>query len=237
MDNQEMNAEKRREFLLEHKRYFSIIDQILDNTKIYKERDVLDGILDLIVEWRKVRKQRPLYIIKRPDDTGSESWLYRKFKDQLPPHKSFIPGMTDFPDEAIEVLFIDDWCLSGSHMAGQFENAFYMSPCKRAHCTIITYVCSSQARNLMKELETWYENIITTTMHAIQNIDVFIPVRPDNICLNEWEILYERFLDEMQDDTGATAHAVIYDYKIANQFGTYEKIYKACFNLKLKPYT
>jgi hypothetical protein len=35
----------------------------------------------------------------------------------------------------------------------------------------------------------------------------------------EWDILYDQFLHEMQPDAESPATAILYDYKISNQFG------------------
>uniref|UniRef100_A0A6C0BLA8 Phosphoribosyltransferase domain-containing protein n=1 Tax=viral metagenome TaxID=1070528 RepID=A0A6C0BLA8_9ZZZZ len=197
-----------------------IINLLLDNTRIVTRSEVEANILQLVELWKSQRDNLDLYVNASPrGKIGSEQWLYMLVRKQLPPHRLITRSVK--PTDGSEVLFIDDWALSGCNAAGSMENVLYRSGLKDIRCTFIFNVITEQANTLLPALieESYPNTSLKIYSHST--------VQPFNDILTSSNITQEE-INQFNTQTGTDegSYAIISDYKIPNTFGSYPKIYR-----------
>lgn len=172
-------------------------------------------------------------MLPKSDKYGSEHYYYDIFKDLLPEHELLTePSIVE---ENCEILFIDDWILSGSNFMSIFESIFYDNYCKsngnnnKLNCVIniITFV-SGDFLEYFYEVLTSYNGILTSFLfysYKAYLLNYYLPTT-----INE-QLKYD-FCKQFSPDTNEFAYTVHFDYKIANQFGSYPEIYTYCRTIK-----
>jgi len=144
---------------------------------------------------------------------------YILVRKQLPPHRLITTRVK--PTDGSEVLFVDDWALSGCNAAGSMENVLYRSGLKDVKCTFIFNVTTEQANTLLIKL---INGVYSSTSLKIYSQST---VNPFNDILVSNNITQEE-INEFNTQTGTDegSYAIISDYKIPNQFGSYPQVYK-----------
>ncbi len=215
--------------------FAEIFEILFNNTQYYTRQQVSGAITRQIHRWLHERQPLPLFVILTSGKIGSEHYFYYHFKDQLPKHQ-IISNETEFAKElsvyeAMEVLFLDDWCLSGVNTAGSFESIAYKnlkqlqskSMMFTSIFAISTLLCSQTLESLLADS---YSNV-TSRIYS----DVIVE-RFDVILKNSGQIFDHKLLTEFtktfSPDTEDFAFPIHLDYKVANQFGSYPTIYLMC---------
>jgi hypothetical protein len=218
------------EFIADNHQYKNILDPLLANTVYFTQQQVLDGIEKLITHWKSMRPNIPLYVNQAYDKSGSEHWLYGTFRDILPPHKVIFRGTKDLPD-ACEILFLDDWCITGANMAGTMEEILYKNPNTvntKFTATVLVFCRTDFCHHSLDEILPYYPNLQVSISH-----EVIVPTFVPNVDVE----IGEQFLRTFVPDTRAWASAVHLEYK-ANHFGSYGEIYRKCRSTPVEtPYT
>lgn len=75
------------------KKFYSILDIIEKNTFKATKKQIIQNIRSLVIEWKKNRKQRKLFINLLDSKIGSIHWLYLEAKDLLPEHEIIFLNM------------------------------------------------------------------------------------------------------------------------------------------------
>lgn len=236
-----LNQEKCVSFIEKNQDHLNLLVRLFENTKYYKTSDVLDGIKIQILKWKSERKDIPLYLPIPNIEIGSEIWLYNLFKDLLPEHQ-IMKNITDIPTEIeVELLLIDDWCLSGFNLLGTFDQLFYIlgrNPDGKYNftTTVITFVCTNTCRNNINgvcrsfrhsksDFKFYCQNIVDSLYEHVKDI-------PEQQII-DFMIKYMPNIDPVPELLPFPVH---FEHKIANQFGSYPLIYKPCRNDVIKPY-
>jgi hypothetical protein len=123
MESKGLHSEKCKLLLLQHPQFTNELMSVFNQTKYFKRTQVEDVIKKLVLNYCMNRKKVPLYINLPKDKIGSEHWLYLQYKDILPPH-------TIVNDNQIidgELLYVDDWCISGSNAVLNLNKIIYTS--------------------------------------------------------------------------------------------------------------
>ena len=225
-------------FISKNMKFLNIIVPLFEYTKYYSTDAVVTGIKDLVIEWKEQRNNDiPLYvhINSANNEIGSEYWLYTIVKDTLPAHKIINQALLNqCTNNEIEILSLDDWCLSGNNMLGVTEDLLYDSKYKsKIYYSFIFFLVGTHCTSILTSvLKKYYTNVIPTFFYKHK-------IEPFNPHLKETENnkkLLEEFTKTFSPDTESLiGYPVIFEYKVANQFGSYPEIYKKCRSFK-KPY-
>jgi len=99
--------------------------------------------------------------------------------------------------------------------------------------TFIMYVCTDRCLSTLKHIKN--SELSFYCDKSVQSLYVYlqdIPDKDDNIV----EFL-QKFNPNVSSEPNELPFPVHFEYKIANQFGSFPEIYKKCRNETIKPYT
>lgn len=204
-------------------RYEDIEQLLLDNTVFVSKQDVISGIRSLILEWKQARQPyRALYVYCPSDKIGSEQWIYLSVKDLLPSHK-LLKDKNDI-HAGCEILYMDDWSLSGCHAMGSFEEMMYKNTTPGVLHTFIFYIMSKNAvKSVNRLVQDTYPHVKYHILYSrmIAGFDeILINHGIDPGCAS-----VVAFHKKVNPDTEEWSYPIVSDYKIPNQFGSYPTIY------------
>lgn len=154
-----------KDFFDENLIFSSILKLLFENTFYITRVQILNDLKNNIEKWIIEREDRPLYVVLNSNKIGSEHYFYYTLKYLLPEHKLIISinnNKTDILDGG-EILYLDDWSLTGVHMESIYESIFYRSrrlniqrfPGRKFHFTCITSIMSDRSINIFKPLYTY----------------------------------------------------------------------------------
>jgi hypothetical protein len=124
-----LNVAKCNEFINNNIKYKQILETLFSNTKYYTHdqiKNMLEHLLTKFIDSRD--KNKPLIILLDNNKIGSEHYYYYTLKHLLPEHYiCFIDSKSGLKmiDEPCDILFLDDWSLSGCHLLGVIDSALY----------------------------------------------------------------------------------------------------------------
>lgn len=228
------DSSKCEDFISNNMKFIDILVRLFEFTQYFTTEEVKNGIIKLVNKWKMDRKDIPLYIYINSENNkiGSEYWLYTIVKDILPEHNIINSQLlNECIHSEIEILTIDDWCLSGSNMAGNTEDLLYNQIYKtKINYTYIFYILTNQCKSLMTRVLKSYK--IAPNILYEHSIEPFDPLLEDNEKNNK---LIREFLTTFSPDVDYFSYPIILQYKVANQFGSFPEIYKKCRSF-IKPY-
>ena len=226
-----------------------IFNLLFENTKYFTTQQVKNALLKQIEIWKEKRIPKKLYVLMSPYKVGSEQYFYYIFKDILPEHELIfideaIDIYKDHSDIGVEILFLDDWSLSGNNMLGNidvFISNYFPEEAKEIEyegnwietfhpefnkinnpslsLTIIVAITTEDVIKLLNEIG------VTPTIYYEYLIPNFGDVlRSHNISqklINDFSIIFNK-------ESEIPSYPVHLEYKIANEFGSYPIIYNSC---------
>ena len=221
-------------FISNNMKFIDILVRLFEYTQYFTTEQVKNGIIKLVNKWKIDRKDIPLYVNINAENNkiGSEYWLYTIVKDILPEHNIINTQLlNECIESEIEILSIDDWCLSGVNMAVNTDELLYKHTCKsKINYTYIFYIFTNGCSETLTSVSKSY-NISKNILYE-QFVEQFNPLLEDNEQNNK---LIKEFLETFSPDVDDFSYPVILEYKVANQFGSFPEIYKKCRNF-IKPY-
>ena len=211
----------------------NIIELLLKNTRVVTKQEVETNILRLIEQWKAERDEsrdlyvnEPTYYKGTGDDVGRDR-PYTLFKEHLPEHTLITSSVR--PTDGCEVLFINEWSLSGCTAAVAFEEVLYRSGLKDIKYTCIFNVSTKATESTLNRLieSDQYDNI----QLKIYYDSIIGPL--DDILKGEGiadsEII--SFNKQVNPDTDCGSYPIVSEYKIPNQFGSYPVIYEKVWSV------
>lgn len=139
MSNSSMNYQKNKnsglkpieecqKFFDENPEFDSILRFLFQSTVYITREEILIDIENNINRWLSSRNlERPLYVTLKEGKIGSEYYFYHHFKHLLPKHTLIWKTFPDDIPDGSEILYIDDWSLSGVQMRDSYNRIFYTS--------------------------------------------------------------------------------------------------------------
>lgn len=229
--NAHLDPNKTESTILKYYRYKDVLIDLVKNTKYYTVDDILNGIQDSLISWNINRKNIPLYCFLHKSNKGSSVWLYRENLKFIPEHKKLydITDLEKYINQEIEILYIDDWALSGIHLAGTFEelypllnygNNLYKN--NKIKYTFITFINTIESELLLHSLFDLYN--INGSLISTHQLHPFITDKYDNKLIKE---IHDQFAPDAPFHN-KLGYAVHLEYKVSNQFGTLELFYLKC---------
>jgi hypothetical protein len=224
--------------------YKNIWDLVWKNTVYLTRNEVQQMIRNKVFEWSQRRNNlKQVYVLLPHDKIGSDHWIYLICRDLLPSNHQVIKyyaqerrarlvnpeiyeSILSDPSLDCEFLFMDDWSLSGTHIAGSTEMFLLdiigegQNNLKNITFTIITAVMSNISKNNFVHLLESYDYLKRINIMSASTIKNLTEImKENNIDTAEEESFTERFMPE------GSSHLIHSDYKIANEFGTLNELY------------
>uniref|UniRef100_A0A6C0BMC1 Uncharacterized protein n=1 Tax=viral metagenome TaxID=1070528 RepID=A0A6C0BMC1_9ZZZZ len=196
-----------------------IVQLLLSNTRVVTKQEVETNILKLVEQWKEERDQgRDLYV--NGVSGQDHHWLYMLVRDHLPKHELICASTR--PTDGSEILYIDDWLLSGCTASVHLEEVLYESELKDIKYTCIFNVVSVSQKHMYKLVDEQYKGT-QLKIYSGSVIEAF-----DDILRREGisEDRIKKFNLEVSPDIECGSFAITSDYKIPNQLGSYPKIYE-----------
>lgn len=207
---------------------------VRDGGKKIFRLEVEVGIVDAILSWCSRRTStNPLYVNLCTGKVGSEQWLYLLVRSLLPAHKVIRRASELDQTVDVDILYMDDWTLSGSQAVGTAEQVLYpkINALKNVHYYIITYVATVDSQELIKMTNEMYPGV---TFHQTFGVQAYR--------LSQAVTYYQQFStfstpllidqDQMKTfiqmhnpESQVDGHLIYSDYKIPSDFSSYPSIY------------
>ena len=113
-------------FVERHIKYAKILKSLFTQTQYFTTNYIIKSSNELINEWLdSYKSERQLYVPLIQKKDGSEKWLYEINKHILPPHTVINYKDISTLSDKCDILFIDDWCLSGINCAIVIDDITY----------------------------------------------------------------------------------------------------------------
>jgi len=251
--------DKTKSVIEKYPKFSYLLNQLVIHTQYYTTIEVIEGIKSMILQWSQNRKSIPLFINAGRKKKSSSYWLYSTIKDLLPEHDLFLYGKTFDPDTEIEILFIDDWMLSGVNAASNFEDVLhrvlslgdvkekddmsqeiYHYKRNKITYTIISFISTNDSNEIINELFLDYRiNGKIISLHNIPSFHSILVKLEQEMTDDRQKItkeLCQELTQEFAPDSMLLGYPVLLEYKIANQFGCLELFYEQCYNPITPPY-
>lgn len=208
-----------------------LLEDALKITRLEVENGIGKVVLSALQNRSSIR---PLIVNLISDKIGSEQWLYLHIKALLPPH-SLVINKTDLLNKRlqtqrggsiiefnnVDILYIDDWCLSGCSAAWRFESLLNKESCNDVNYYICTYAMGSKSSQTFDTLRKTYPNVKIELFYA-KIIPLFYEALTNRNLTFSSEII-DSFHKKYNSD--GPAHLIYSDYKIPGSFGSYPSIY------------
>lgn len=208
------------EFINHHLEFQPILEILFQNTQYFTRRQIIEFLETQIEIWLRQRKKLPLFFITYPKKIGSEYYYYHLFRDKFPEHRLLnLKDTVQFPDE-YEVVYPDDWVLTGIRTTDVLELWKPRLP-GRVHWTLIMGLMSEKFRNSLSGITTYVGYPIQHSLRdLISHLDSELV-----------EKFYLTFNDGYQ-----TAYPVHLEYKISRSKGCFDSIYLRCRDIPNKDF-
>jgi hypothetical protein len=209
-----------KSFLEKHQEFSDILSELFQQTVYYTTREVIDGIRRVVSRYIRERDAEvPLYV-NLPASYGSERWIYKSVRDLLPPHE-ILTDIELIQDRKIDIVFMDDWILSGANACGQLENALWgtrgAKVMPQVTYTVLTFISTREAQYALSSLCMKYYRKVTIKFMSEVTLEQFKP-KSDELA----------FLKEFLPEVDRCSYPVHLEYKVANQHGSFPTIYNRC---------
>lgn len=224
-----LSTEKVSNLLQQYPEYNEMLTQLFAQTEIITKEEVENGIKGQLQLWaERERKSTRTYLLIETHKIGSMAWLYSVFKPFLDKNgvvlytenTKIIPGS--------ELLLIDDFSLSGCHIAGTFENWMYKNP-EVKNVSSVSIICCAVTNDAIRtfwSLGSQYECFKDVTGYYSQLVGMF---SPRGISMDQLNDFHKMWNPERVG--GSPACSFLTSYKIPNNFGSYPKVYEHVFNI------
>lgn len=215
-------------------KYNTILQIIGDSSIFCTTQYIIDTSRMLVEKWRNERQDRKLYIVSIGEKVGSEQWMYLVNRNLLPPHQLITSYDCDesrflvdnIIEEDSEILFIDDFMLSGTNIIGQFENLFYnfRDITQRKHISFIMPVVTAESLTLINEIINSYDNMTC-------NVKTYYDYKMEKINYDDDEQLTHDLGFLINPDSESLNYPFFTEYKIPNQFGSFPTLYNRIYTV------
>lgn len=215
-------------FVAQYPQYEEILTAIFAQTRYLTTADVLASVDRQLQRWKEGRDSARPLVVGLPRALGSEHWLYGQFRDRLPEHT--VQQKYFSPSEPIELLLCDDCTLSGCNLCALIEDLLWAEDAGRrpVHLTVITAVATVQAQRQIQRVADPL-TLSVTFFHEY----TFHPFRPPATVP---PATADAFLQEFLPDTLEWSYPLHLEYKVANQWGSFPRVYFACRDPPVRPY-
>jgi DNA-directed RNA polymerase beta' subunit len=226
-----LNNDRIINFINKNIKYKEILIELFKNTKCIKKKDVIENIKNKLKLWKNQRENIKLYI-NLIGKIGSEHWIYDEIKYLLPQHDIILDENKLLCDNS-EILYIDDWSLSGCNCCGILEGLLYkntkLNKYKNIKYTTIFYISTKQSRDTLEDVIDYYKYINLNITYCI-DIMRFDDIIKNNKIKFDSQLL-RNFHIKFSPDTEFYSYPIVSDYKIPNQFASYPLIYENIFEI------
>lgn len=215
------------------KMHTHILSLLIQNTVYLKRSEIIESIRLQLVQWNMQRaKDKRLYINCYPHESvngnkiGSEQWLYVSCMDLLPDHTIIMP--TTVIENNSEILYIDDWSLSGNNAAAQLEHILYKRSYKDILYTFIFHTVTDRSICTIDEIVSMYPCVASHCILCTSKVPEFDSILHTN-GIDQSDVA--AFNKVINPDTECGAYAILSDYKLPNQFGSYPTVYEKLYTV------
>ena len=208
----------------DYPKYKQIFDLLFEYTHYYTKREIIHDIYENIMNWKEIRRKIPLFVIIDNNKIGSDHYYYYHFKDILPKHKIILSSNEISDDNDVELLYIDDWSLTGLNMIKLFEPLI-----NRKHRTseilltciisISTIACNTA---IMEFKDNYNVSCNIYTSHIIKSFKSIL-----NKMNIPHELIYE-FFEDFLTDSNIDIYPVQLEYKSITSDYSDQSIYSKC---------
>lgn len=155
--------EECQKFFNDNSNFDSILRLLFENTLYITRTQILEDLKNSIERWRNERENKPLYITLKTGKIGSEYYFYYTLKHLLPEHKLILNIIPRDIEDGAEILYLDDWSLTGIHMQESYNRIFYKCkkypryPKIKLNYTVITSIMSEVVMHLF-DIPDWLKD-------------------------------------------------------------------------------
>ena len=193
----------------------------------------------MINHFLKIRDaSRPLYVNLCTKKIGSEQWVYLLVRDLIPEHKILNKPEDLDKTESIDILFLDDWVLSGSNAVGAWERVMWQhyEKLRDVRYYIRSFVATDASGKLLSETKLIYKNIqvFQTCAMIVDNLSTVLRSKntytltngqqfttPWRVNIKDWVSFHHKHNPSSHNE----GYLIYSDYKLPNEFGSYPSIY------------
>lgn len=242
-------------FVNQHYDLKPILDIIFEETKYFTREEILTDLLLNIEYWKIERENVPLYVILDTAKIGSEYYYYYTLKDFFPEHKLVIDNYPENIEDGSEILYMDDWVLTGTHVLNQFnrflqydeyDEYYPRYPDRKLKLTVIVSIISNEAMTLVNLIASGFSDSSVVSNFYYTNIvrrfsDILNDYIQDKNLILKFFLRFcgDQYLENfysnidhkkvlLSDIPNYGAYAVHLDYKIANIKSSFPLIYEQC---------
>lgn len=119
------SIEECQEFFDDNSEFDSILRFLFENTLYITREEILLDLEENINRWKIEREDRSLYVTLNDGKIGSEYYFYYTLKHLLPRHQLIIGDIPNDIQDGSEILYLDDWSLTGINMRHSYSRIFY----------------------------------------------------------------------------------------------------------------
>lgn len=180
-----------------------------ENVRVYSEY--------LLQDWLAKRDAtKRLGVLFESDEIGSKHWLYFLFCQLLPDHKKLTTKATqDELDNIDELLFLEDFSLTGQSLIDDFDQLSYKKSTKHISVQIIL---AFAAGYFLREIHGY----VGKNFREVNYLAGKVLVQPKNFLLS---VAFHRAIGNNELRDMLPFHA---EYKIPDSFCTYSTLYEKC---------
>lgn len=257
MENIGLNVAKCENFISQYPQFKEIFNLLFKHTKYYTIKNILDGITELTNKWLEERDtSNKLLIVVENDEIGSEIWFYNTIKSLLPDHtlivtspsfnlSRYVDIFNDYEGK-YEILYLDDWCLSGNNKLGIFDSMLYAynvnlnrQKFNNFIVTSINFLVTDRCNNIFRNavLKPYgLKEGITYYMHIVDSLYTYLNELPSSVSTDTIIDFMIEFMPNISSDPKELPYPIHLEYKVANEFGSFPLLYKSCRDDIVKPY-
>ena len=152
--------------------------------------------------------------------------MYLTVKHLLPEHTRITSEeqMNKIHCEGIDIVYFDDWCLSGCNAAGLFE-ILYGYETRDVRYTFCTYITTQQVFETCADVNNSYKGI-TMSFYSDREAQLLTGALLQTGRSFPRELIREFQRKYNPESPVDESYLICSDYKIPNQFGSYPNIYE-----------
>lgn len=240
------NSNNCKQFKIDNPKFSKIFQILFNNTQYYRRSQIITDLENEIEQWKRERSNIPLYVVLPIQKIGSEHYFYYQLKNRLPKHSIILNVFPQINEES-ELLYLDDWSLTGYHCWQAFNDIIFIDedhekpryPNVLLKCTIIVSITSNEVLTSFRSDENlsfvpqctfnfYYSHIVRKFIDILKENG--INYDDNNIYEEESSKNFKLIIDffNKYNSGKITAYPVHLDYKIANVDGSFPNIYINC---------